>query len=552
MTVKYPFDFQAGFPYTPEDVAKRVAAWQGTPDHNHYPTEKLVKDALDALEAGGLTYTPEDVDNKRSTWQETPTHTAYPSEKLVKDALDAIEAGGLAYTPEDVANKRTSWQGTPTHTAYPSEKLVKDTIDGLTFAAVGHNHDMDYAGIVHNHDSDYSALAHNHDLAYEPKDPGIQAHIVEDDYHVTAANKATWNGKQDALGFTAENSANKRTTWQVTPTDTAYPSEKLVYDSLQDINFINQNLFHNPNFDIWQRGTSFTGANRYVADRWYFATSGGSNRTITKESYASPTGGIGNRGDRHFMKIVSTNATERLFQRIEGVHAGKQLTISIWAWHFGSNPTVQIDVALRQYSDENTHFNQTDYSAAQTVGTASTTITPLIFTLTVPQLPSDQTVFTDANVLVDIRVTNTQHAEYDTMDLRFARLKAEYGTVSTEFRPPEPTLELGKCQRFYQLVTGHVPAYMVDDDWDEVLFPSVPYQARMRTFPDIIGAEPEDESDTWTVYDHTGTPITGWSLTVSAYDTLIYTIYAQGTGASKSLQAPMSMSFEFFLDTEYS
>jgi len=39
-------------------------------------------------------------------------------------------------------------------------------------------------------------------------------------------------GKQDALGFTPENIANKVTSFQVTPTNTAYPSEKLVKDSL--------------------------------------------------------------------------------------------------------------------------------------------------------------------------------------------------------------------------------------------------------------------------------------------------------------------------------
>lgn len=39
-------------------------------------------------------------------------------------------------------------------------------------------------------------------------------------------------GKQDALGFTPENVANKRTSFQTTPTDTAYISEKLAKDSL--------------------------------------------------------------------------------------------------------------------------------------------------------------------------------------------------------------------------------------------------------------------------------------------------------------------------------
>lgn len=44
--------------------------------------------------------------------------------------------------------------------------------------------------------------------------------------------RTTWSGKQDALGFTPEDVANKRTSFQVTPDDSHYPSEKLVKDSL--------------------------------------------------------------------------------------------------------------------------------------------------------------------------------------------------------------------------------------------------------------------------------------------------------------------------------
>lgn len=65
-------------------------------------------------------------------------------------------------------------------------------------------------------------------------DATAPANIVQDSTHrfATDAEKSTWNGKQDALGYTAENVANKRTTFQVTPDDTHYPSEKLVKDSL--------------------------------------------------------------------------------------------------------------------------------------------------------------------------------------------------------------------------------------------------------------------------------------------------------------------------------
>src|SRR3990167_7967639 len=49
---------------------------------------------------------------------------------------------------------------------------------------------------------------------------------------VTDTEKGTWNGKQDDIGFTPENVANKASAFQVTPDNTKYPTEKLVKDSL--------------------------------------------------------------------------------------------------------------------------------------------------------------------------------------------------------------------------------------------------------------------------------------------------------------------------------
>jgi hypothetical protein len=48
--------------------------------------------------------------------------------------------------------------------------------------------------------------------------------------HVTATEKNTWNAKQDALGYTPENVANKKTT--LTDSDTDYPTTKAVNTGL--------------------------------------------------------------------------------------------------------------------------------------------------------------------------------------------------------------------------------------------------------------------------------------------------------------------------------
>ena len=92
-------------------MANKVTSWGETPSDNKYPSEKLVKDSLDAKEAAS---------NKVTAFGETPSNDHYPSEKLVSDSL-ALK--------EDVANKVTSFGQTPSDENYPSEKLVKDALD---------------------------------------------------------------------------------------------------------------------------------------------------------------------------------------------------------------------------------------------------------------------------------------------------------------------------------------------------------------------------------------------------------------------------------------
>jgi hypothetical protein len=61
-------------------------------------------------------------------------------------------------------------------------------------------------------------------------DATVAANITQDSTHrfATDTEKTTWNGKQDALGYTAENSANKSTTTSLGSSNTLYPTQNAV------------------------------------------------------------------------------------------------------------------------------------------------------------------------------------------------------------------------------------------------------------------------------------------------------------------------------------
>lgn len=110
---------------------------------------------------------------------------------------------------------------TDASTKATTEKALKDGL--ATKSDTGHNHSL--ANLT---EKSYSSLTD------KPTIPDELADLTSDATHrtVTDTEKNTWNGKQDALGFTPENSSNKVSSFQVTPDNTHYPTEKLVKDSL--------------------------------------------------------------------------------------------------------------------------------------------------------------------------------------------------------------------------------------------------------------------------------------------------------------------------------
>ena len=94
-----------------EEKINKVTSWSQEPSDSNYPSEKLVKDSLDAKQTTA---------NKVTSWSSTVSDDKYPSEKLTKDSLDL---------KENAANKVSAWSNDPDDVHYPTEALVKSELD---------------------------------------------------------------------------------------------------------------------------------------------------------------------------------------------------------------------------------------------------------------------------------------------------------------------------------------------------------------------------------------------------------------------------------------
>ena len=163
--------------------------------------------------------------------------------KIIKDGGKKISELQLAlgYTAENIANKSTNiTTDGASDTKYPSVKAVKDYADGLvvglwddrgSYDASGNTYPATggsgTAGVILKGDIWTISVAGT--LGGVNVDVGDTVRALTDTPGQTSTN---WSILENNIGYVPENVANKVTSFQVTPDDSHYPSEKLVKDSL--------------------------------------------------------------------------------------------------------------------------------------------------------------------------------------------------------------------------------------------------------------------------------------------------------------------------------
>lgn len=247
----------------------------------------------------------------------------------------------------------------------------------------------------------------------------------------------------------------------------------------------NRNMLINGNFDIWQRGTTTSSNDVYLADRWKGKTTTGSI-TMTQQSDA-PTGSI-------YSLDISSNSSgnnDTFYQRIESVNAVRaavqQVTIRFYAKSIsGVSTTIKAKLSRPTTTTD-------DFSAVTLCPGCDLTVTTgltnawVLYTLTFPALPTE----VNKGLQVEIYRTNSSAAA----QTRISQVQLEIGTYSTPFEYVDITTEMRKCKRYFEVWgnSANFPAVKGYGNSATALEWAIPFSVNKRISPTV------NKQGTWTV-----------------------------------------------------
>jgi len=250
-----------------------------------------------------------------------------------------------------------------------------------------------------------------------------------------------------------------------------------------------RNRIINGNFDIWQRGTSFsvTTSNTYTADRWAILFDGtGATRTISRQGFALGQTAVPNEPEyfvRFDQSVAGSGSTSnRIDQRIEDVRtfAGQQITISFWAKAAAS--TTMPSVVLQQYFGTGGSPSAGVPTTAGSSLALTTSWQKFCYSVSLPSI-SGKTLGTDG---IDSLVVLFNMPLNATFTIDIAQVQIEPGPVATPFEQRPIGTELALCQRYFW---NHTPSAISHTSHDYagtgVEYINIPFGLTMRATPTI-------------------------------------------------------------------
>jgi hypothetical protein len=228
--------------------------------------------------------------------------------------------------------------------------------------------------------------------------------------------------------------------------------------------YAGKNKIINGDFEVWQRGSTFTNAtvNTYTADRWFFGGSGSNTGSISRQTFTPGTAPVSGYEGEFFFRFnqTTTAISPTVTQRIEDVRifAGQTVRVSFWA------KTASSMNGLRSIT-----FNQNFGSGGS--GTVTTTVNAAVATTTAwtrfsysVAVPSITGKTLGANSYLELSF-NT--AEFVAVTLDLWGVMVEAGSNVTAFQTATGTIqgELAACQRYYFRISGNASAVNTAIGW---------------------------------------------------------------------------------------
>jgi hypothetical protein len=209
----------------------------------------------------------------------------------------------------------------------------------------------------------------------------------------------------------------------------------------------NGNAVINGGFDVWQRGTSFTAATVYTADRWQ--KGGAANYTVTRQSSGLTGFTYCLRAQRN-SGATTTNTTD-IAQAMETEtslkFAGKAVAFSFWARAGANYSSASSALSVRLIGGTGT--DQTVFGGY--TGSADQISTSVTLTTSWQRFSVTGTVgsnITELSPYFSFAPVGTAGAN-DYFEI--AGVQLELGSISTSFTRAGGTIqgELAACQRYY-------------------------------------------------------------------------------------------------------
>ncbi len=214
----------------------------------------------------------------------------------------------------------------------------------------------------------------------------------------------------------------------------------------------NRNLIINGAMQVWQRGTSVTGAGTTgysTADRWQHNASGGS-LDLSQQSLTLGQTDIPQQ-IKHFMRVACTtgNNNAGMWQKVEDVTSA-QGTVTVSFYAKGTNPnggSFELNIRQNYGSSGSTEDEQNETFSVTSSWQRFT------FTLSLTSLSGKTVAGGDDYIWVYFRQPSADTST-NAWTLDFTGVQLEVGDTATPFEHRSYGDELARCQRYYWSDTG--------------------------------------------------------------------------------------------------